>query len=817
MGVVYEAENLRIGRRCAVKVLHPPLSADAKMRIRLFREVQATSRINHPNVVEIYDYGSDPCAGSYLVMEYLEGQSLARVIRNQGRLGAKNVCKIAVQLAAALVATHAEGLIHRDLKPSNIRVLPNGRIKVLDFGLVKPYRVQQQGDFVTISTDGLGYGTPWYMSPEQASSSPLDPRSDIYSLGIVLYEMVTGKPPFVGASPFEVIQAQLKAPVPLPSSLSPPVKVVPGLEVLLLKCLRKRPQERPQSMAELMDQVYGIARSEGIAMIDLDVPALQQQVPGNETESQQRQADTVQTSSSKQASGTWRVPIQQTHDALAALRTLGQTHIDEVVSEIAAALPESISRYKTLDDETLQRAIRLIVTTALEFLTDSPPAQLPPALQNIAAARAEQAFTLAELVGGLWIGYRVTRDLVRRAAGSHFQRYAELERCVDARILPFVLRLVDCHIETQNQRLSEATENLARRNRELEQLKDTLGERMRLTTTQLANAERLKGHIFDSISSGLVLVERRSNKVLLFNRAMEKLTGHRASDVYDRPMDEVLRLVDGVPVDEFFEQLRYNGQVGLRKLTVRFASGQRKALYIRGQLLKDDEGATLATLFVVDDVTDRDRLVSAFGRYLPRAVSEHILRRGATTKTGRESYEAAVLAVHVHRPPFEVVVDAKRYRDWLNAYVTAITGAAQSHHGAIHRFDERHALVCFQGGQRADHALSAARAIIQWSRHLSESRGAERQCTLGCGIDEGHVWQDHAGDEHRMVYSLAGIAVDRAQTLCQVAADHGGVLVTSALARPSMEAGPQLPLAEAGSPKTASAPPGQTPLKTWKL
>ncbi|MCK5795571.1 MAG: serine/threonine protein kinase, partial [Deltaproteobacteria bacterium] len=223
MGAVYLAENLRIGQRVAVKVLLPELHADPKARQRLFREVLATSRIRHPNVVQIYDYGDDEQAGAYFVMELLGGRSLGALIRDRKFLPPADALRLMTQLGAALAATHNEGLIHRDLKPSNIRILPNGLVKILDFGLVKAFESQKtHEDFSTITTGGIAFGTPWYMSPEQASFQPLDPRSDLYSLGIVLYEMLCGRLPFLGKTPLDLIDAQRHAKPPLPSDLDPP-------------------------------------------------------------------------------------------------------------------------------------------------------------------------------------------------------------------------------------------------------------------------------------------------------------------------------------------------------------------------------------------------------------------------------------------------------------------------------------------------------------------------------------------------------------------------------------------------------------------
>ena len=223
----------------------------------------------HPNVVAIHDYGEDDSAGTYLVMEFLEGQSLTTLLSERTRLPLDLVCRIAIQLASALSATHSRGLIHRDLKPSNIRVLPDGLVKVLDFGLVKAYSDEAKDTkFTTLTTSGIAFGTPWYMSPEQAGFKTMDPRSDIYSLGIVLYELLCGRPPFLGTNPLELIDAQRNKPVPLPRHLDPPIDVAPTMELLLLKMLNKEPARRHQTMNELIEDIYHVATEESLDLAD---------------------------------------------------------------------------------------------------------------------------------------------------------------------------------------------------------------------------------------------------------------------------------------------------------------------------------------------------------------------------------------------------------------------------------------------------------------------------------------------------------------------------------------------------------------------
>ncbi len=255
MGEVYRARDTRLGREVAIKVLPAERLSDEHRRARFVQEARAASALNHPHIVTIYDIASAE-GTDFIVMELVPGKTLDALIPRHGmRLG--EVLRIAIPLADALAAAHGAGIVHRDLKPANVMVTPEGVVKVLDFGLAKLTQAEEgaREDATTLdaraklSHPGTVAGTPAYMSPEQASGGKVDARSDVFAFGAVLYEMVTGRRPFGGASTAEMLASLLKEQPKPPSEV---VADVPKeLERIILRCLRKEPARRFQHMTDL--------------------------------------------------------------------------------------------------------------------------------------------------------------------------------------------------------------------------------------------------------------------------------------------------------------------------------------------------------------------------------------------------------------------------------------------------------------------------------------------------------------------------------------------------------------------------------------
>jgi len=263
MGEIYKAEDTRLKRIVAIKALSPRLAGEPERRKRFIQEARAASALNHPNIITLYDIISDGDL-QCIVMEYVAGKTLREVIPNGG-LRAPQALQYATQMAGALAAAHTAGIIHRDLKPSNVMITPTGLVKILDFGLAKwvgPSLSSDSGEQATvdqaITTEGSIIGTVSYMSPEQALGKRVDTRSDIFSFGSVLYEMVTGRRAFEGSSGISTLSAILRDDVAPIREAAP--NVPSALEQIILRCLSKEPEARWQSMKEIEGRLVALER-----------------------------------------------------------------------------------------------------------------------------------------------------------------------------------------------------------------------------------------------------------------------------------------------------------------------------------------------------------------------------------------------------------------------------------------------------------------------------------------------------------------------------------------------------------------------------
>jgi serine/threonine protein kinase len=264
MGIVYEAMHQRIERKLAIKVLRDDFSSRPDVVERFRREAKAASKIGHPNIVDVIDFGETPLGASYFVMEMLEGEDLADLLSREIRLSPSRAVAIAYQCCRALAAAHEKGIVHRDLKPENVFLLERGGfpdfVKLVDFGVAKMTELDhaEGASGRRLTRTGMIFGTPEYMSPEQANGQPLDHRVDIYALGIILYETLTGSVPFEGESFMAVLSKHAVQPVLPLRETWPGLTVSPELEAVVMRALAKQRDQRfphMRAFAEALEAV----------------------------------------------------------------------------------------------------------------------------------------------------------------------------------------------------------------------------------------------------------------------------------------------------------------------------------------------------------------------------------------------------------------------------------------------------------------------------------------------------------------------------------------------------------------------------------
>ncbi len=281
MGAVFVAEHLKLRKEVALKVIHRELLGDGELAARFAREAMASARLDHPHVASALDYGTLPDGGAYLVMQLVRGRSLQAVLETQGRIAWPLACQIAAQVADALAAAHAAGIVHRDLKPDNVLLEPRDDgselVKVLDFGVARVSQDDQEGPEGAapgraLTRVGTVIGTPGYMAPEQAMGEAVDSRADLYSLGVVLWEMLTGRPLFDTDELTTIVTQQLTETPPAVRAAAGDPGIPEGLEALVGRLLARRAIERPERASAVRDALRQLAYGGGAPATELTGP-----------------------------------------------------------------------------------------------------------------------------------------------------------------------------------------------------------------------------------------------------------------------------------------------------------------------------------------------------------------------------------------------------------------------------------------------------------------------------------------------------------------------------------------------------------------
>ncbi len=397
MGSVYKAAQPAMNRMVAVKILHPKLTNRKDLVSRFRREARAMSHLTHPNTVKVFLYGDLEDGSLYIVMEHLEGRNLNQMVRKEGPLAVERAIPVLIQVCGALQEAHLQGIIHRDLKPENIFLSTNGGLrdypKVLDFGLAKVTERELRPGSIMLTQEGMVFGTPEFMSPEQAQGKPLDARSDIYSLAVILYEVLTGKLPFDARTPMEYIQMHVTRP-PIPIDERVPGRTFPsGFDAVMKKALEKRPEDRYASAADFAQALKPFAGMAGKGYTAMMPRGTAEAVFHNHDVAQQHASAAAETSVPHVATPV-AVPAEAPHVAMSQ----------------QAAPPAPMSR------PGVARTVKMSMPGTLPVTT--PQGTVPTAA--LEAARKRQAQPSVLVLAGIAVGCLIAGILITMAALRFF-------------------------------------------------------------------------------------------------------------------------------------------------------------------------------------------------------------------------------------------------------------------------------------------------------------------------------------------------------------------------------------------------------------
>lgn len=765
MGVVYRALQFPIGRRVAVKVLRRELfgsAAESDLLLDRFRrEALIVSRLSHPNVVMLHDFGECGDGNLFMAFELLEGPTLHEVLRD-GPLPIARALRIAMQLAAGLEAAHGHGIVHRDLKPGNVMLVqdpgdPGGEevVKLVDFGIARLSEADAVID-ERLTLTGKLTGTPNYMSPEQIRGEPVDARSDVYALGLILHEMLTGRPAFAGRTPITIVMAQLNDPPPRLRDSVGGRPLPPGLEEVVERAVRKSRGERFNRATDLRRALEAVNRRSELSALWAD--------KGTEPEA-----------------------------VFAALRE----HADAIVDTIVDDIKHSVESYRTQSRADVRQRVGFF----FQWCTQVAPEEAPLAayLDRVHRSGLVSGLSMADMISAFSLVFPVVRvvvegfdadarALVQRHWSTLERHFWLLMRVVTAR---FEAVLADPARDTWvDGKVPVAPRETVPRHR--------IAPAPSAESQTPANETPESGEFFEnvlaSMQSGVLVVDLGRLAIRAANPAFERILDLSARDLVGRHVLDAFRAIRGADVAGLIAQLQERGELPPTKIRVRTPGGRDRWIQVRGGLYRDQQKRARGVMILIDDVTEREFLVDSFRRYVGAEIVEELLVTRRGIQLAGQKMEITALFVGLMGPEGpgsvpDLALDARPEETiaLLNRYFAVVVDAVTAERGLVDTFVKDRVMALFGAPFRHEDdpfaAVRAARRIRDQVALLNAEldAGGHAPLRLGMGLATGPAVVGNVGTTERVNYTALGEVVYRADRL-RTRAAAGQILLDEATA-----------------------------------
>lgn len=738
-GAIYRGYQLPVDRQVAIKLVRPELLgnvADVPVLFDRFRrEARIVSRLNHPHIVTLHDFGETEDGDLYIAMELIEGETLeSRLLR--GGLGVDEALSITLQVVSALEEAHGAGVVHRDLKPGNIMLTSAGAddsfVKVVDFGIARVVDGDTRDGAVTLT--GTLSGTPFYMSPEQVQGSSVDHRADLYALGLILYEMIGERRAFTGQSAVTVVMKQLKEYPPPLSELVSAERLLPGLQEVVDRAIRKDPGDR-FATARLMSHALQAIRRRG------------------------------------QFGALWAGAGDDRGQVFEIMRQ----HKPRFLQLISAQIRDSVPGYARQDSEALGERLSFFFDWSI---SDDPDERKLHRFLDLAWFSRGLGIRLADVLGALACTFPVLRTLAGElpedergvlekhwgiierhfwllagAIGARWEEKATATTWVDPN--PIVPRETTLPLHRLN--ADEPPEPEA-------EPKDEAGEFFE--------------NVMSSMSSGLLVVDRETRVIRSVNPALCRLLEMEADELRGHHVADALRRIRGSNLAGFIRQIEERGEVVPTKLQIRSARGRARWVTVRGGYYRDAKGRPKGVIGIVDDVTDMELVVDSFRRYVGPEVVEDLLMTGRPVTLNAHRMPVTILFVGLmgpegphSEPELDLDGRAESTVRTLNRYYGGVVDAVAAERGIVDSMVKDTVMGIF--GAPFPHeddpwrATRAARAIVDAVGALNQERLRDGQPALrvGLGIATGSAIVGNIGSSERVNYTAVGDVVYRADRL----------------------------------------------------